>query len=204
MSSDGFNKLFGVIFGGVGLFIMILGIIIGIAVEIPLFMAIMIPLGFLFFAIGMGFIIAIISGKKSSNSILNKGTKYVGKIYSYSDDTSVIVNGQYRVNIKVRYFDKQGIEREALVPTKFIRGNSDFPIGSTIDIYEYNGKYTWGKGSVRYETIPREEELMDDKPIEPSGVSLVAVTCQNCGVSFTGAKGYASRCPYCGAATNIK
>ncbi|MCQ2483450.1 MAG: hypothetical protein MJ153_08200 [Clostridia bacterium] len=204
MSSNGFNRLFGIIFGGVGAFIMIFGIILGIAIDDTIITAIMTPIGFIFFAVGLGFVLSNIFAKKNSNSIIDKGTKYTGKIYSYTDDTTVLVNGSYRVNIKVRYFDKNGVEREAVIPTKFLRGDSSFPIGATIDIYELNGKYTWDKKSVRYESIPREEELMDDKPINSTNFSLSAVRCQSCGASFTGAKGYASRCPYCGAAVNVE
>ena len=34
--------------------------------------------------------------------------------------------GQEQINTKVRYFDEQGIEREAVLPTGFTKGNGDF------------------------------------------------------------------------------
>lgn len=203
-SSDKFFILFGAIFAGGGLFALCVGVILTIATEDYLGLLITVPLALVFILVGGGFIVSVINTKRKASKIENNGIKYTGKIYSYTDDTSVVVNGQYRVNIKVRYFDKSGIEREALVPTRFTRGEGDFPIGATIDICELDGKYTWVKGSVRFEQIYREEELMDDKPIEPGKVSLAGISCQSCGASFTGARGYVSRCPYCGAAINVE
>lgn len=204
MNMDKFSMLFGSIFAGAGFFALCIGIILNIATGDALGLLITVPLALVFIGIGVGFIMSVINAKRKADRIQEKGTKYTGKIYSYTDDTSLLVNGQYRVNIKVRFFDKNGVEREALVPTKFIRGNGDFPIGATIDICEFDGKYTWVKGSVRYEQIYREEELMDDKPLEPGKINMVGISCQGCGASFTGAKGYVSRCPYCGAAINVE
>ncbi len=78
-----------------------------------------------------------------------------------------------------------------------------FPIGMTIDIYEYNGKYSYDPASVRGERLRREEELMDNKPIDPEQLHLIAVRCSNCGASYKAATGYASRCPYCGGYQNV-
>lgn len=192
-----FFLVFGVGFFLFGLLFFVLGIALG-----PMMFVFNI-VGLIFMLIGGGFIFYKIKSMRDESNIRNHGTKFTGKIYSYVDDTSVMVNGQYRVNIKVHYFDNNGIEREALVPTKFTRGNGDFPIGSTIDILEYKGRYTWVKNSVRFETLYREEELMDDKPIDPTEINIVGVSCQNCGANFSGAKGYVTRCPYCGAPTNL-
>ena len=81
--------------------------------------------------------------------------------------------------------------------------DSMFPIGMTIDIYEYNGKYSYDPASVRGERLRREEELMDNKPIDPEQLHLIAVRCSNCGASYKAATGYASRCPYCGGYQNV-
>lgn len=189
--------VFGLGFFLFGLLFFILGLILGPSMFLFSFV------GLIFMLIGAGFIFFKIKEVRSKAQINKNGTKYTGKIYSYVDDTGVMVNGQYQVNIKVHYFDQAGIEREALIPTKFTRGSGDYPIGATIDIIEYKGKYTWVKGSVRFETLNREEELMDNKPINPENINYVGVSCQNCGANFQGAKGYVTRCPYCGAPTNL-
>ena len=50
--------------------------------------------------------------------------------------------------------------------------------------------------------LPGEEELMDDKPVDPMQLKMVAVSCPNCGSSFQAATGYSSKCPYCGSYIN--
>ena len=103
----------------------------------------------------------------------------------------------------VHYFDSYHVEREAIIPTGFTRGAGMYPIGLTIDIFEYNGKYGYDPDSVRDERLPGEEELMDDKPVAPDQLRLVAVRCPNCGSSFRAATGYSSKCPYCGNYLNV-
>ncbi|MCQ2534725.1 MAG: hypothetical protein MJ172_09190 [Clostridia bacterium] len=119
MNGSSFSKFFGGIFAGVGIFTILVGAIVFVGTEeaLPLFICGLI--GFIFTCIGGGFIASAVFGKRKNKSICQNGTKYTGKIYGYTDDTSVLVNGQYRVNIKVHYFDKNGIEREAIIPTKF-------------------------------------------------------------------------------------
>ena len=72
----------------------------------------------------------------------------------------------------------------------------------TIDIYEYGGKIAYDKNSVRSETILKEEELMDNMPLDTTGLEVVAVECRSCGASFCATKGYVSKCPYCGKLIN--
>lgn len=133
-----------------------------------------------------------------------KGHRYSGKIYGYVDNTSFTLNGAYTLNTKVHYFDSTGVEREAIIPTSFPRGSNQYPIGMTIDIIEYHGKYEYDPKSVRNERLSREDELMDNKPIDMNSVETMAVTCPNCSASFHAAIGYANNCPYCGSAINAK
>lgn len=65
-----------------------------------------------------------------------------------------------------------------MIPTGFARGSGEYPIGMTITIYEYRGKFSFDPASVRDEMIPGEAELMDDKPLEPEKLKMVAVTCK--------------------------
>lgn len=198
-----FMRMFGGIFFSVGvvmLFISVIAFIFG-----GFFVGgICFLLGAVFGAIGGGILINLIKQISKAKDIEKHGIKFEGKIYGYIDDKSFTMNGDYLVNTKVHYFDKDHIEREGIIQTRFTKGTSDFPIGATIDIIEYKGKYTWVPGSVRFTHIDGEEELLDDKPLAPDKIKMSAVSCQSCGVSFTAVSGYAAKCPYCGAATNVK
>ena len=160
----------------------------------------LIPL--LFVVIGACFLTAVFVFQKRKKDILKKGIKYAGKIYGYVEDRSVLVNGSYPVNVKVHYFDRNHMEKEAIIPTQFPKGSSQYAIGMTLDLYEYNGKYNWDPKSVRNEMLKGEEELMDNKPVEPEKLTLTAVNCPNCGSTFQAARGYVGKCPYCGSYLN--
>ena len=89
-----------------------------------------------------------------------------------------------------------------ILPTSFCQGASQYPLGMTIDILEYQRKYEYDPSSVRYEILPGEQELMDNKPVEPSLLHMISVICPNCGASYKKAAGYAEKCPYCGRYQN--
>ncbi|MCQ2515429.1 MAG: hypothetical protein MJ094_01035 [Saccharofermentans sp.] len=157
----------------------------------------------IFFAvIGIVFLVAGIKMLIADKKIKAKGTKYKAKIYSYVDNTSVVVNGTFTVNCKVHFWDKNGIEKEAIIPTGFTRGSNEYPIGMTIDIYEYEGRYDFDKHSVRSEILDREDELMDDKPVDRAQVRMTAISCQSCGITYEAVAGYSASCPYCGHKIN--
>lgn len=156
----------------------------------------------LFVVLGIAFIIGALIPEFRKGRIRKRGTRYPAKIYGYVENTSYRVNGRFPINVKVHYFDRNGIEREAVLPASVSKGDSTYPIGMTIDIFEYHGKYGFDPNSVRNEILPREEELMDDKPVDPSKVRMVAVSCKSCGASYQAAEGYTGRCPYCGSYQN--
>lgn len=131
------------------------------------------------------------------SKIRKKGKRYSGKIYGYVEDKTIEVNDRYPRNTKVRYFDEQGRLREAILPTNHTN-NKKFPYGATIDIALLNNSYAWFRGSIRTDSIPNEDELLDVKPMDPAKMTMVAATCPNCGASFSAAKGFENRCPYCG------
>lgn len=188
----------GVGFAGIGLFMTLIFLFAfgkpGAFILIPL----------MFVVLGLCFIVTILVMLHNKKMIRVHGEKYTAKIYGYVKNTSYMVNGRFPLNVKVHYFDNYGIEREVILPTSISGGaDSMFPIGMTIDIYEYNGKYSYDPASVRGERLRREEELMDNKPIDPEQLHLIAVRCSNCGASYKAATGYASRCPYCGGYQNV-
>ncbi len=158
----------------------------------------LLPLIFLF--VGIALLVSVLSYIGKNKRIIKNGKRICAKIYGYVEDTSITVNNSYPVNTVVRYFDASQKERETILETGFARGSNEYPLGMTIDIYELDGKFGYDKGSVRSETIPREEELMDNKPIITTGLEVVAIECKSCGASFCATKGYVSKCPYCGRA----
>lgn len=192
--------LVGSIFLAVGVFVEIIFAIVAEPGKFPLAM-LSLPGGFLLIGGGMDIVVAILVHNKKM--IVKKGVKYPAKIYGYTENTSVKVNNTYMMDTIVHYFDSYHVEREAIIPTGFTRGAGMYPIGLTIDIFEYNGKYGYDPDSVRDERLPGEEELMDDKPVAPDKLRLVAVRCPNCGSSFRAATGYSSKCPYCGNYLNV-
>ena len=192
--------LVGSIFLAVGVFVGIIFAIVAEPGKFPLAM-LSLPGGFLLIGGGMDIVVAILVHNKKM--IVKKGVRYPAKIYGYTENTSVKVNNTYMMDTIVHYFDSYYVEREAIIPTGFTRGAGMYPIGLTIDIFEYNGKYGYDPDSVRDERLPGEEELMDDKPVAPDQLRLVAVRCPNCGSSFRAATGYSSKCPYCGNYLNV-
>jgi len=189
-------------FAGLGL---IVGLPLGIlaflgmvATRGSIFGGLAVLLGMLsFLIIGIIMIATVMISYAKEKEVREKGTRYPAKIYSYVEDKSLVVNDDFLVNVKVHYFDSNGEEREAIIPTKFSKGTAEYPIGMTIDIFEYKGRYNFDKSSVRAEVLDREDELMDDKPIDRAGVKLIAITCSNCGASFEAVQGYTAKCPYC-------
>lgn len=156
-----------------------------------------------FVVLGLSFIAGVAISLHKRKVIMQKGIKYPAKIYSYVRNTAYTVNDSHPYNARVHYFDKNQVERETIIPTGFRAGSAMYPVGMTIDIYEYRGKYAYDPDSVRSEVLPREEELMDDKPIDALKVRLVAVTCKTCGASYQDAAGYTGKCPYCGSYQNV-
>lgn len=197
-----FFRLFGGIFFAVGVLLTAIGLGIVIIFREWFGGGISLLIGLVFDLIGGGILIHQFKTASKRNTIKKKGKVYPGKIYGYIENKSGTMNGDFLVNIKVHYFDDDRVEREAIIPTGFVKGTGNFPIGATIDIIEYNAAYSWVEGSVRYETLPGEAELMDDLPVDPSKINMIAVACPNCGATFSAAKGYVSKCPYCDNSIN--
>lgn len=191
----------GAAFAGMGLvFTVVFGSFLPMMPRSGAMVMIVVPIFFII--IGLSLVIFVLTGVSKKKEVEKKGKKYPAKIYGYIENTSVTVNSSYLIDTKVHYFDEKHIEREAVIPTAFSKGSSQYPIGMTIDIYEYNGKYSFDPKSVRNEILPGENELMDNKPVEPEKITNVAVECKNCGATFQAVKGYTERCPYCGSVHN--
>ncbi|MBQ0005571.1 MAG: hypothetical protein KBS68_06910 [Clostridiales bacterium] len=180
-----------------GMFVLIGGVIS--AVFIPVFGM---PIGavpLIFPAIGAGLLYIPIRAGLREKKALSSGERYTAKVFGYVEDSSITINDQYPINIKVRFFDKNHNICETTLETRFPKGNVPYAIGSTLDIYGLNGIYSFDPDSVRFEKLKEEELLMDNRPLEPEKTDFIAVTCPNCGSSYKAIKGFAEKCPYCGS-----
>ncbi len=156
----------------------------------------------IFLIIGLGILAIPYMAYRKEAAIKHKGKRYPAKVYGYVEDSTITINGQYPINIKARYFDDKHQVREAVIPTRFPKGNVPYAVGMTLDILEYQGMYDMDKASVRSERLKEEEVLMDNRPLEPELADYIAITCPNCGASFKAVKGYTGRCPYCDSYIN--
>lgn len=153
---------------------------------------------------GLFLVSLVVVGVLKQKKIATKGRRYTGKILKYVDDYSAIVNGMPQQNICVRYFDRNHKISEAIIPTRFAYGTNKYPIGYTIDFYEYYGRFSWDKKSLSSKSIPGEDELMDAKPIEPKDINYKAIECPSCGATIKVAIGYTAKCSFCGNIVNAK
>ena len=183
--------LVGAIFASVGVMLTFIFLVnrdvFGIWSLFPLF----------FVVLGLCFIIPGIIDFKRNRNIIKNGKRIPAKICGYVEDKSVVINGGYAVNTVVRYFDSYRRVKETVIETGFQQGSNAYPVGMTVDLYEYEGKIGWDRGSVRQETLFDEKELMDCIEDNSNG-EVIAVNCTKCGASFCAVKGYTAKCPYCG------
>ena len=150
--------------------------VFGIMVAIPVF----------FVILGICFIVPFMKQKRADKKIMRLGKKRIAKISDYVEDTSATVNGEYLINTVVHYFDDRGKVCDAILETGFMRGSNKYPLGMSVDIYEYDGKVVWDKKSVRIEELPGGSQP-----------EIVVSECMSCGSSFCSTKGFISKCPYC-------
>ena len=102
-----------------------------------------------FVALGLCFIIPGIIDVTRTRKIIKNGKRIPAKICGYVEDKSVVINGGYAVNTVVRYFDSYRRVKETVVETGFQHGSNAYPIGMTVDLYEYNGKISWDRERMR-------------------------------------------------------
>ncbi len=130
------------IFMGLGAIVLIISV--NTCVEAGLFAGI-IPgiVGALFFCVGCHLFLTELNIRRNRTVIIAKGTKHLGKIIDYEDDTSLYVNGVPLAFVVVEYAPK------GEVITGLFKTNSTnpskWPIGSTVYIYEYKGQYAWDR-----------------------------------------------------------
>lgn len=192
--------ILGSCFAGIGLVVGIIFAVIAFSIhDLTFAVTLLIPI--LLFLIGCGMIGSVVMQIAKLRTIKKNGNRYAAKIYAYVQDYSITVNGRPQINLRVRYYTDQ--VKEAVIPTGFANGCQKYPIGYTIDIFEYQGNFSWDAASLRNEPLPHEEELMSDRPVEPEKLELIAATCKSCGATYQAAAGYSNRCPYCGNYSNV-
>ena len=166
-------------------------VFVGIVVFVPFVLniqvfGIMVAIPVFFVILGICFIVPFAKQKNADKKIMRLGKKRIAKISDYVEDTSATVNDEYLINTVVHYPDDRGKTCDAILETGFMRGSNKYPLGMSVDIYEYKGRVVWDKKSVRIEEIPGEPES-----------EVVVSECKNCGSSVCQIKGFTNRCPYC-------
>lgn len=135
-------------------------------------------------------IVSILRTIKKRADALRLGTRYQAKIVGYAFDYAMRVSGQSARDIVVAFI-KDGKRYQRAISTKMFN-RTRFPIGATVDIYEYKGEYLIGSEAYD-ERIPRETELMGNTSrLEQNGVSNPpakediwgTVVCPHCGQEF--------------------
>lgn len=138
----------------------------------------------------------------SDDKVLEEGAEFSGKIFRYQGDHSVTMNGQPLLVLVVRYYDHDGIIREAEVKTGTV-DDTAYPIGATVGIKLWNGTAALVKGSVSDKMLPGEADLMNPD-FDPKGIrSSLGVSCPGCGAPNNVPYGMSRFCPYCGRKISI-
>lgn len=144
----------GTLFALVGLNILISGDFEGV---------IFFGMGSLFACVGLWLLKNHLAAKKVRRDIIKNGRKHYGVIVDYSDDTSVYINGIPQANIVVKYmpYDKEMTGHFKTDSTN----TSQYPIGSTVCIYEWKNQYAWDKKIVRYPNGATLQEAHEEKTV---------------------------------------
>ena len=200
MSKDlSFVNIAGGIFAFLGLFAFVAGIYKMIATGDILYNLMTVLAGVFVIFVGVALCYPSLKLASKRKTILKKGREYTGKIHSYVYDKTYFMDGNFLVNLMVRYFDPDGQKCEALVVTRADSKSNKFPLRSTIKIREYKGEFAYVPGSISHTKIEGEDNLMTGSAFAPGSYHLIAKSCSGCGASYTVASSKIRRCPYCGA-----
>lgn len=197
MDPNKIMKWLGLLFVAIGIVVFV----ISIAVRSVFFAHGSILFGLFFLVIfgGIGGFFAKmgISNLHRDDKVLEEGETFSGKIFRYGADHSVTMNGQPLLVLVLRYFDHDGVIREAEVKTGTI-DETAYPIGATVTFKLHNGTAALVKGSVTNAVLSGEESLMNPD-FDPKGIhSSVNVICPGCGAPVNVPLGMSQFCPYCG------
>lgn len=124
--------LFGLIFGGVGLFVGIMFVSISIALGELLFGLIGGGIGILFTIIGGGFIVSEIKAAGKRKEVLRNGFRATGVIQEVSGGSGVYVNGKAPLLVTVSCVYMGALRYFSIQTNSY--NNSDYPVGACVDI----------------------------------------------------------------------
>ena len=189
----------------IGILFVVLGVAIGLGFLISGafaprdFKVFSIPmgLGFLLIFGGIGGFFASLGHRQlhADDNLLSEGASYFGKIFSYSEDNHILMNGQPCIVLNVRYL-RNGQVVQSSVNTNDIDA-SKYPIGATVEIRVSGYQAALVPGSVSGLRIEQEEDLMNPDFDALGTASSLGVSCPNCGANITVPLGMSRFCPYC-------
>lgn len=137
----------------------------------------------------------------ASDTILEDGAAYLGKIFKHEPDYQILMNGQPCITLVVRYL-MMGDIHEARVNTGEVDA-ARYPIGATVSIKVLEGTAALVPGSICDMRIEREDDLMNPD-FDPLGVhSSIGVSCPNCGANIAVPLGMSRFCPYCNTKISV-
>ena len=193
------------VFFWIGVLFFVLGVAIGLGFlgsalfASPEFRAFSIPmgLGFLLIFGGIGAFFARIGYRQlhAEDGPLAEGASYFGKIFSYGEDSRILMNGQPCLVLNVRYL-RNGQVVQSSVNTNSIDA-SKYPIGATVEIRVSGSQAALVPGSVSDMRLEQENDLMNPDFDALGTASSLGVTCPHCGANIAVPYGMSRFCPYC-------
>lgn len=171
------NKIFyviGLIFTIIGLSILAIGITMCVVLSEVLILIIMGGIGVVFAIIGIVFLSVVAAARKNDAKIRNNGKKYAAKIIGFEVDPYYTINDQHPFNTQVAYYDDIGNIGRGLLKTRVTAGDRRYNIGDTVDIYVFEGKFTWNPDSVRKEMLSGEDALLGVAGVNAAGTTGAA------------------------------
>lgn len=155
--------------------------------------------GLFFMAIfsGIGGLFAVIGHRQlhGDDKVLSEGRSYYGKIFSYSNDSRITMNGQPCIVLNVRYL-RNGQIAQSSVNTNEVNYAS-YPLGATVEIKVLENQAALVPGSVSDMKLEQENDLMNPDFDALGKASSLGVSCPNCGANIAVPIGMARYCPYC-------
>ena len=152
-----------------------------------------------FSAIGIGFLVYPLKARAKRKKFLKEGISYYGKIVSYQENSTIMLNGRPIQYLEVRYYDRYGRINNTSVSTGS-NSNAGFSLGETVQICEYNGETILVSDRSVNTKIQGEENLIMTYNAGAQSIAQIrpeSYYCPHCGANLMIPRGQTVKCPYC-------
>lgn len=133
--------------------------------------------------------------KERHEEIVRNGVACTGKVFGYEEGEERNVSRRM-VLLQVRYYDKTGAIRQALVPTDQTE-RERYPLGGNVTIWVWNGLATTADDKA-VPAAGEESDLMMDGVDVYGTQPRQGTHCPNCGAVVNVPLHMRAKCPYCG------